>query len=137
MNAGSSRAPSASTRSFRRRFDGSRLFKGRTLSECRRILLTAATAAAMSSSLAFAQQAPGDDRCKAADTDRQTDNGQADNRQAAPTPDGNSSKKLSDCGGVLKPPAVGDSQMEKPAPKVGRTPVIKPGDPRNNQQPGK
>ncbi|NEI71740.1 hypothetical protein GR212_19325 [Rhizobium lusitanum] len=97
----------------------------------------AATVAAMSSSPAFAQQASSDDRCKAADTDRQTDNRQADNRQTAPTPDGNSGKKLSDCAGVLKPPAVGDSQMEKPAPKVGRTPVIKPGDPRNNQQPSK
>ncbi|WP_246755006.1 MULTISPECIES: hypothetical protein [Rhizobium] len=56
------------------------------------------------------------------------------NGQAAPVPDDSSGDKLADCRGVLKPPAVGDSELEKPAPKVGRTPVIKPGDTQNGQQ---
>ncbi|PBB24622.1 MULTISPECIES: hypothetical protein [unclassified Mesorhizobium] len=40
---------------------------------------------------------------------------------------GNLSEKLNDCGGVLKPPATGDQGMATPAPDVGKTPVIKPG----------
>lgn len=35
--------------------------------------------------------------------------------------------KLSDCGGVLKPPDVGDQGVVKPAPHTGQMPVIKPG----------
>ncbi|BAB49077.1 MULTISPECIES: hypothetical protein [Mesorhizobium] len=41
---------------------------------------------------------------------------------------GNLSEKLNDCGGVLKPPATGDQGMATPAPDVGKTPVIKPGE---------
>ncbi|MGX5827751.1 hypothetical protein [Mesorhizobium sp. 43Arga] len=40
---------------------------------------------------------------------------------------GNLSEKLNDCGGVLRPPATGDQGMATPAPDVGKTPVIKPG----------
>src|SRR5438445_12011051 len=40
---------------------------------------------------------------------------------------GNLTDKLSDCGGVLKPPATGDQGMDAPAPDEGNTPVIKPG----------
>jgi hypothetical protein len=40
---------------------------------------------------------------------------------------GNLSEKLNDCGGVLKPPAIGDQGMAAPAPDEGKTPVIKPG----------
>ena len=94
----------------------------------------------MASNLASAQQQPGSDRCRAADTNRQTENKPTDNGQAAPAPD-DPGKKLSDCGGVLRPPAVGDSKMEKPAPDVGNTPIIKPGETPpeqpNNQQPSK
>jgi hypothetical protein len=97
------------------------------------MLLMAAMATALASSIAFVQQAPNDDRCKATDSNRQTENKQTGNGQAAPAPDSNSTEKLSDCGGVLKPPAVGDSQMEKPAPEVGKMPVIKPGDTQNGQ----
>ncbi|AYG69207.1 MULTISPECIES: hypothetical protein [unclassified Rhizobium] len=122
------------TRSLQRRFDWPGHLNGWTLPGCRRILLTAAMAAAISSTLAFAQQAPNDDRCNAADTNRQAENKQTGDAQATPAPEDNPSQKLADCDGVLKPPAVGDSQMEKPAPKVGRTPIIKPGDPRNGQQ---
>jgi len=40
---------------------------------------------------------------------------------------GDLSEKLNDCGGVLKPPAIGDQGMATPAPDEGKTPVIKPG----------
>ncbi|NLS21205.1 hypothetical protein HGP16_32420 [Rhizobium sp. P40RR-XXII] len=125
---------STSARSFQRRFDWPRHLNSWTLPKCRRLLLTAAIAVAVSSTFAFAQQTPNDDRCQAADTNRQTENKQTGDAQATPAPDSNPSQKLADCGGVLKPPAVGDSQMEKPAPKVGNTLVIKPGDPQNGQQ---
>ena len=42
--------------------------------------------------------------------------------------------KLSSCGGVLKPPAVGDN-MAKPAPKTGTSRIIKPKDLPNQQSP--
>ncbi|QKD06362.1 hypothetical protein [Mesorhizobium loti] len=41
---------------------------------------------------------------------------------------GNLTDKLSDCGGVLKPPATGDQGIAAPAPDEGKTPVIKPGE---------
>ena len=127
---------SASTPSSPRRSDRPRRSRGLGLSKCGRFLLMAATAAAMSSNFVFAQQQPNDDRCKAEDANRQTDNKQVESGQASPAPDGNPSQKLADCGGVLKPPAVGDNKMEKPAPKVGNTPVIKPGDQQKEQQNG-
>lgn len=34
---------------------------------------------------------------------------------------------LADCNGVLHPPAVGDPDLVKPAPNVGKMPVIPPG----------
>lgn len=137
MSAVSSPVRSASTPLFPRRFDARRRFGGWALPNCRPLLLAAALAAAASSTFAFAQQEPDSDRCKADHSEQQTQN----NGQAAPVSNDNSSGKLADCGGVLKPPAVGDSELEKPAPKVGRTPVIKPDDTQNgqptNQQPAK
>ncbi len=100
-----------------------------------RFLLITAVAAVMSSNFVFAQQQSNDDRCRAEDTNRQTDDKHAEGGQAS-TPDGNPSQKLADCGGVLKPPPVGDSKMEKPAPQVGNMPVIKPGDQQKEQQNG-
>lgn len=35
---------------------------------------------------------------------------------------------LADCGGVLKPPATGDSDITEPAPAQGNTPVVEPDD---------
>ncbi|HWU64073.1 MAG TPA: hypothetical protein VN112_18815 [Ensifer sp.] len=35
--------------------------------------------------------------------------------------------RLTDCNGVLHPPTVGDPEMVKPAPDVGKMPVIPPG----------
>ncbi|MQB31396.1 hypothetical protein G6L94_23090 [Agrobacterium rhizogenes] len=67
-----------------------------------------------------AQQTPSKERCQAPDTSGQTMDG-----QATPNPRSENSK-LSECGGVLKPPATGDSELEKPAPPVGNTPVIPP-----------
>ncbi|MBB3412615.1 MULTISPECIES: hypothetical protein [unclassified Rhizobium] len=129
----STAASSTSARSLQRSFDWPRHLNGWTLPRCRGILL-AAMAVAVSSTFAFAQQTPNDDRCKAMDTNRQTENQQPGDGQATPAPDSDPSRTLADCGGVLKPPSVGDSQMEKPAPKVGNTPIIKPGDPKNGQQ---
>lgn len=37
-------------------------------------------------------------------------------------------EKLDDCGGVLKPPAVGDGGIAEPPPNEGKTPTIKPED---------
>jgi hypothetical protein len=42
--------------------------------------------------------------------------------------------KLSSCGGVLEPPAVGDD-MTKPAPKTGNSRVIRPKDLPGQQSP--
>ncbi|OHV80973.1 hypothetical protein [Ensifer sp. LCM 4579] len=38
------------------------------------------------------------------------------------------SEKLDDCNGVLKPPKVGDTELVEPAPDVGKTRVIRPGE---------
>ncbi len=117
------------------RFDRLRLSNTRSaVAKYGGFLLITAVAAVMSSNFVFAQQS-NDDRCKAEDTNRQTDNRHAESGQTS-TPDGNPSQKLSDCGGVLKPPPVGDSKMEKPTPQVGNTPVIKPGDQPKEQQNG-
>ncbi|MFK3968983.1 hypothetical protein ACI2KT_36295 [Ensifer adhaerens] len=40
----------------------------------------------------------------------------------------NLSEKLDDCDGVLKPPRVGDTEIKTPAPDVGKTRVIRPGE---------
>ena len=63
-------------------------------------------------------QPPQADKCRA-----QT--GQGGKQQPA---GGDLTNKLSDCGGVLKPPATGDQGMTAPAPDEGKTPVIKPGE---------
>lgn len=63
-------------------------------------------------------QPPQADKCRA-----QT--GQGNKQQPA---GGDLTEKLSDCGGVLKPPATGDQGMTAQAPDEGKTPVIKPGD---------
>lgn len=44
--------------------------------------------------------------------------------QTTPT----TTQKLANCDSVLRPPAVGDPEMVEPAPPVGDTPVIKPGE---------
>ena len=45
------------------------------------------------------------------------------------------SKTLEDCHGVLKPPDIGDSDMAEPAPDVGETPVLRPGELPRQQNP--
>lgn len=40
---------------------------------------------------------------------------------------------LADCKGVLDPPAVGDPELVKPAPDVGKMPVIPPGSVPQNE----
>jgi hypothetical protein len=51
---------------------------------------------------------------------------QAKSGRTVQSGDGSSTTQLSDCGGVLTPPAVGDGDMVEPAPSVGETPVIRP-----------
>ncbi len=50
---------------------------------------------------------------------------------AAFPPDGDQkslSQTLDDCNGVIKPPKVGDSELVEPAPDVGKSRLIRPGD---------
>lgn len=45
-------------------------------------------------------------------------------------------RNLADCNGVLRPPSVGDRELVEPAPPVGDTPVIRPGEiPKDNAPP--
>nr|WP_234939226.1 hypothetical protein [Sinorhizobium kostiense] len=37
-------------------------------------------------------------------------------------------EKLDECNGVLKPPRVGDTEIVEPAPDLGKTRVIRPGE---------
>jgi len=69
-----------------------------------------------------AQQMPNSDHCNAPDAGGQTEGG-----QTTPHPQDSAGQKLSNCDGVLKPPATGDNAMEKPAPRGGTMPVIPPG----------
>jgi len=99
------------------------------------MVLAAGLSVTTLSSLALAQSTSDNDRCKVMDT-RQYGNGKHQGNDQAPgATESNPSKKLSDCAGVLKPPAVGDSQIEKPAPRVGDTPVIRPGETQSDHQP--
>ncbi|PZV39760.1 hypothetical protein [Mesorhizobium kowhaii] len=79
------------------------------------ILALAAPAAAQTDQL---QEAPQTDKCRV-----QTEQG----AKQQPASD-NLTDTLNDCGGVLKPPAIGDQGMATPAPDEGKTPVIKPGE---------
>ncbi|TCR82434.1 hypothetical protein [Rhizobium sp. BK376] len=79
--------------------------------------------------VAFAQQAPQSERCKAPQHQQQA---KKENGEAAAT-NGIDSSKLADCSGILQPPATGDSGMVTPAPEDGKTPVIPPGDLPNGQ----
>ncbi|KAA0692570.1 hypothetical protein DTW90_26875 [Neorhizobium sp. P12A] len=79
--------------------------------------------------VAFAQQAPQSERCKAPQHQQQA---KKENGEAAAT-NGIDSSKLADCSGILQPPATGDSGMVTPAPEGGKTPVIPPGDVPNGQ----
>lgn len=66
--------------------------------------------------------APPTDKCRA-----QPDQGAKQQPQNGNLAD-NLTETLNDCGGVLKPPPTGDQGMATPAPDVGKTPVIKPGE---------
>lgn len=92
-------------------------------------LLIAASTLAISGDIS-AQQTPGDEHCRAPDVENHSSD-----KQAGPRAEEDASK-FSDCGGVLKPPETGDSELEKPAPREGNTPVIPPGSvPREDKQP--
>lgn len=86
------------------------------------ILLLALTAPAAAQNAEPAKPAP----CQAepqANTDQGRDEKPAENGQ-----NDSATEKLAPCGGVLKPPQTGDSEMTVPAPDEGKTPVIKPGE---------
>src|ERR1043166_4225064 len=76
---------------------------------------------------AFAQaSAKQPDRCQAPDRQQnQNMTTKEDNSRPANRSD---TDKLSDCNGVLKPPSTGDSDFVEPAPSVGDTPIIRPGE---------
>ncbi|RWE28932.1 MAG: hypothetical protein EOS78_31180 [Mesorhizobium sp.] len=84
------------------------------IASCAAMLALAMPAAAQTAQQIPNQQA---DKCRV-----QTDQGGKQQSGG-----GDLSEKLSDCGGVLKPPATGDQGMAAPAPDEGNTPVIKPG----------
>lgn len=79
-------------------------------------VITFATVTAMVATSAFAQStdADGSDRCRVSPD--------VDSNQRA------FADKLDDCNSVLKPPRVGDTEITTPAPDVGKTPVIRPGE---------
>ncbi|AVA25091.1 hypothetical protein ACXHXG_25850 [Rhizobium sp. LEGMi198b] len=97
-----------------------------------RFLLLAAALTVAMPGLMSAQQLkmPNSERCRAPDANSQT---QGENQTALADPQDNDDK-LSDCGGVLKPPVTGDSAMEKPAPRGGKTPVIPPSEVPGQQE---
>ncbi|MER9167676.1 hypothetical protein NKI12_09870 [Mesorhizobium australicum] len=89
--------------------------KSLAIASCAAMLALALPAAAQTAQQSPNQQA---DKCRA-----QTDQG--GKQQPG---NGDLSEKLSDCGGVLKPPPTGDQGMAAPAPDEGKTPIIKPGE---------
>jgi hypothetical protein len=70
------------------------------------------------------------DPCRAEPKDNASNGsrpGTADQQTTASIDDGQqATDKLEACGGVLKPPRNGASDMVEPAPDIGRTPVIPP-----------
>lgn len=52
--------------------------------------------------------------------------GQSGSRATDPNTTG--STDLSNCNGVIAPPATNDKGMVQPAPKAGNTPILRPGD---------
>jgi hypothetical protein len=70
-----------------------------------------------------------DDPCRAQPEENGAQAGQkpdeGDDQQAGDT--AALSDKLDACNGVLKPPPTGESEMVQPAPDIGETPVIPPG----------
>ncbi|MBB5574568.1 MULTISPECIES: hypothetical protein [Rhizobium] len=90
-----------------------------------RVLLVAAALAFAMPGGIFAQQLqrPNSDNCRAPATSKQTE---GESQTALQGSQDSAANKLSDCGGVLKPPTTGDSAMEKPAPRGGKMPVIPP-----------
>jgi hypothetical protein len=86
------------------------------------MLALAMPAAAQTDQQQNDSQAPQADKCQV-----QTEQGAKQQPEQQSGSD-NLTEKLSDCGGVLKPPATGDQGMAAPAPDEGKTPVIKPGE---------
>jgi hypothetical protein len=86
-------------------------------------LVALATLAAGPSAAAGQTKSPQNDQ-----TQSGQENCQAQpNRKKSDDGTGSITKKLDECGGVLRPPEVNDPGLVKPAPDTGNMPVIKPG----------
>lgn len=95
-----------------------------------RILITSAAVLLAISEASLAQDreaTPPSDKCRAApqteSQDQRQKNTDTSQRNQQPL-----AEKLDPCGGVLKPPPVGDQEMSRPPPQTGEMPVLKPGD---------
>lgn len=73
-----------------------------------------------------------EEKCRAAPDD---ENRNADRDRGPGAGSQSLSEMLDDCRGVLVPPRTGDSDIAKPPPDIGETPVIRPDDlPKQQQQ---
>ncbi|MDE1995814.1 MAG: hypothetical protein KGI75_25165 [Rhizobiaceae bacterium] len=110
-------APSTSTLLFRRRPDRVGASRGYRIA-----VLVLVAVAIITPMPVFAEKAQTNSNC----TVPNTNDGQGNAGKTARIPQASDDSKLADCGGVLKPPATGDTDLEKPAPQDGKTPVIPP-----------
>lgn len=88
------------------------------------MLAGAVVLGAMPAAAQTQQQPPAVSPCQA-EPDR---NGSDDGRAGRQPPAGDLTQKLDPCDGVLKPPPTGDGDMTEPAPDLGNTPIIRPGE---------
>lgn len=77
------------------------------------------------------EQAPESrDRCRPSPDEQESAGPDVDMKDREPLSD-----MLEDCGAVLPPPPTGDSEIAEPPPDVGETPVIRPQDIPEQQNP--
>ena len=94
----------------------------------RRIVLAATILAMCEATLAQDREAtPPSEKCRAAPQSESQDQQQNSEDKAGQNQQP-LAEKLAPCGGVLKPPSVGDQGMSRPAPKTDRMPEVKPRD---------
>lgn len=87
------------------------------------LVLVSAMAAAQASAASQTKPSHGD---QAQDSSSQENCQAAPDRNPSDKDKAGTTKKLDKCGGVLRPPDVGDPDLVKPAPDTGEMPVIKP-----------
>ena len=69
---------------------------------------------------------PPPEKCRA--TPQPENQDRQKNKEVNPQDQQSLTEKLDPCNGVLKPPAVGDQEMTRPAPDVDNMPEVKPRD---------